>query len=251
MVTGDGTGAGTGRRDPAEGNAVDRGDAELGMGESTGEGVREGEACAKGAGGAAGGLVPAAAGGGAAADRDAATGGQGTGAREGGEGVGVGAREEGDERAVGERVARVLGLEPLPDEGGLFRRTHLDAFSSAIYFMVVAPEFSAMHVLGSTETYHWYAGAALRLLLLHQDGSVAEPVLGPDVIVGQRPQVVVPAGVWQGSSSAGAWSLVGTTVAPPFEWVGFRLGGRAELTARYPAAGVRIAELTRIKSGTG
>ncbi|MEJ3656407.1 cupin domain-containing protein [Actinomycetes bacterium KLBMP 9759] len=198
-------------------------------------------------------MAPVAAGGGAAADRNADT-------RDtrgiwerwrGGEGVGVGAREEGDERAVGERVARELGLEPLPDEGGLFRRTHVDAYSSAIYFMVIAPEFSAIHVLASTETYHWYGGAPLRLLLLHPDGSAEEPVLGPDVLAGQRPQVVVPAGVWQGSSSAGAWSLVGTSVAPPFEWDGFRLGGRAELGARYPGVASRIAQLTRVTTGTG
>ena len=29
----------------------------------------------------------------------------------------------------GERVAELLGLEPLPGEGGLFRRTHIDAHS--------------------------------------------------------------------------------------------------------------------------
>ena len=56
---------------------------------------------------------------------------------------------------------------------------------------------------------------------------------------------MVPAGTWQGSRPDGAWSLVGTTMAPPFDWSGFRLGDRAELVARYPAAQARIAELTR------
>src|SRR6201991_2363177 len=84
-------------------------------------------------------------------------------------------------RADGERVATLLGLEPLPGEGGLFRRTHLDAHSSAIYYLLLAPDFSALHRLDSTETYHWYAGTPLRLLLLHPDGEVAEPVLGPDL----------------------------------------------------------------------
>jgi predicted cupin superfamily sugar epimerase len=145
----------------------------------------------------------------------------------------------------GEQVAELLGLEPLPDEGGLFRRTHIDAHSSAIYFLLIAPEFSAMHRLAATETYHWYAGSPLRLLLLDDDGRVVEPVLGPDLAAGQRPQIVVPAGTWQGSSSAGEWSLVGTTTAPPFDWAGFELGERAALTERYPAAAGRIASLTR------
>jgi predicted cupin superfamily sugar epimerase len=145
----------------------------------------------------------------------------------------------------GERVAELLGLEPLPGEGGLFRRTHIDAHSSAIYYLLLAPDFSALHRLAATETYHWYAGSPLRLLLLGPDGRVIEPVLGPDLAAGQRPQLVVPTGTWQGSSPAGEWSLVGTTTAPPFDWAGFELGERAALIDGYPGAADRIAELTR------
>jgi predicted cupin superfamily sugar epimerase len=145
----------------------------------------------------------------------------------------------------GERVAELLGLEPLPDEGGMFRRTHIDAHSSAIYYLLLAPDFSALHRLAATETYHWYAGSPLRLLLLGPDGRVIEPVLGPDLAAGQRPQLVVPTGTWQGSSPAGEWSLVGTTTAPPFDWAGFELGERAALIDGYPGAADRIAELTR------
>ena len=148
-------------------------------------------------------------------------------------------------REQGQQLAARLGLAPLPDEGGLYRRTHLDAHSSAIYYLLLAPEFSALHALTSTEIYHWHAGAPLRLLLLRPDGSVAEPVLGPDVAAGQRPQLVVPAGTWQGSTPDGAYTLVGTTVAPPFDWSAFRLGDRTELTAAYPSARARIARLTR------
>ncbi|MHA6630862.1 cupin domain-containing protein [Pseudonocardia sichuanensis] len=148
-------------------------------------------------------------------------------------------------RIEGERLAELLGLEPLPDEGGLFRRMHLDAHSSAIYYLLLAPEFSALHRLGATETYHWYAGAPLRMLLLGADGQVDEPVLGQDVAAGQRPQVVVPAGTWQGSSPAGEFCLVGTTTAPPFDWAHFELGDRARLTAAHPGAADRIAALTR------
>ena len=142
-------------------------------------------------------------------------------------------------------VAELLGLEPLPGEGGLFRRTHFDAHSSAIYYLLVTPDFSALHTLTATETYHWYAGSPLRLLLLHPGGRVEEPVLGPDLAAGERPQAVVPAGTWQGSTSAGGWTLVGTTTAPPFDWTGFRLGDRADLVAGWPDAATRISRLTR------
>ncbi len=148
-------------------------------------------------------------------------------------------------RAEGERVAQLLGLEQLPGEGGLFRRTYADAHSSVIYFMLLAPDFSAMHTLGSVETYHWYAGSPLRMLLLLPGGQIEQPVLGPDFAAGARPQIIVPATVWQGSSPLGEWTLAGTTMAPPFRWSAFRLGGRAELLTGWPDAAPRIHALTR------
>ncbi len=143
-----------------------------------------------------------------------------------------------------------MRLEPLEHEGGLFRQMHLDEHSSAIYYLLADPDFSALHALSSAEVYHWYAGDPLRLLLLHPDGRAEEHSLGPDLDAGQLPQLVVPAGVMQGSSPLGAsgaaWSLIGTTMAPPFDWQGFELGDRAELQGRYPAVADRIAELTRV-----
>lgn len=142
-----------------------------------------------------------------------------------------------------------LGLEPLEHEGGLFRQVHLDAHSSAIYYLLAAPDFSALHALSSVEVYHWYAGAPLELLLLHPDGRSETRILGPDHRTGQLPQAVVPAGVMQGSSSQGAWTLIGTTMSPPFQWEGFELGERAALQARYPDAADRITSLTRVDPG--
>lgn len=142
-------------------------------------------------------------------------------------------------------LAAALQLAPLPHEGGLYRQSYQDEHSTAIYYLLADGDFSALHLLDAVEVYHWYAGDPLRLLLLFPDGSVAEPLLGPDVAAGQRPQIVVPAGVWQGSDSAGAWSLVGTTMAPGFTWDGFELGDGAELAARFPEAAERIARLVR------
>lgn len=143
------------------------------------------------------------------------------------------------------RWVEALGLEPLPHEGGLFRQAHLDAHSTAIYFLLAGDDFSALHSLESVEIYHWYAGAPLRLLLLHPDGRAEEQIVGADPDAGLLPQFAVPAGVMQGSSSTGDWTLVGTTMAPGFDWEGFRLGDRAELSKRYPEFSTRIAELTR------
>jgi predicted cupin superfamily sugar epimerase len=146
----------------------------------------------------------------------------------------------------GEEVAELLRLEPLPREGGRFRQTFLDERSSAIYHLLIAPEFSALHRLAGPEVYHFYAGDPARLLLLHPNGRVDEPVLGIDLTSGERPQVTVEGGVWQGAETLGAWTLLGTTMAPPFRGEDFELGSAAMLAEGWPAAAGRIAKLTRL-----
>lgn len=146
------------------------------------------------------------------------------------------------------RIIELLGLAPLAEEGGFFRETYRDERSTAILYLLEAPECSALHRLSGPELYHWHAGAPLAFLLLHPDGRTEEVVLGADLAAGQVPQLAVPAGVWQGSrplGSDGAWSLVGTTMAPPFDPAGFELGEADALSAGWPSAAERILSLTR------
>lgn len=148
----------------------------------------------------------------------------------------------------GRRVAELLRMAPLPDEGGWFVETYRDEHSSAILYLLIAPDFSALHRLSGAEIYHWHAGAPLVLLLLHSDGRTEEVVLGPDLDAGERPQASVPAGTWQGSAprgGPGTWSLVGTTMAPGFNPEMFELGRRRDLLAGWPDAAARIRRLTR------
>lgn len=148
--------------------------------------------------------------------------------------------------AHGPRIASLLGLQPLPHEGGRYRQSFADGHSTAIFYLLTAGNFSALHRLTSTEVYHHYAGAPLRLLLLDEaTGRHTEPVLGSDIPAGQRPQLAVAAGIWQGSAPLGPWSLIGTTMAPPFSWDGFQLGAAGVLCARFPEAAERIRELSR------
>lgn len=144
-----------------------------------------------------------------------------------------------------DRVIELLGLEPLPQEGGMWAQTWRSPHGTAIYALLRPGDFSALHRLDGVEVYHFHAGAPLRMLLLHPDGQVTEPVLGVDLEGGQRPQLVVPDGVWQGSETTGEWTLFGTTMAPPFSWEGFELGDREQLAALYPQVAERIRRLTR------
>jgi uncharacterized protein len=126
-------------------------------------------------------------------------------------------------------VIRLLDLRPHP-EGGHFRETFRDprrdadgrSLSTAIYFLLAAGERSHWHRIDAVETWHWYAGAALALRIAGSDG-VATVRLGADLAADERPQAVVAAGDWQAAESLGAWTLVGCTVAPGFEFSGFEL----------------------------
>jgi predicted cupin superfamily sugar epimerase len=142
-------------------------------------------------------------------------------------------------------VAALLGLEPLPHEGGLWAQTWIDDRSTAIYFLMQPGDFSAMHRLDGPEIWHHYAGAPVRMVLLHDDGMITRPILGDDLAAGERPCVIVPKGDWMGAESLGEWSLVGTTMAPPYTADGFELGERGLLTDAYPGAAGDIARLTR------
>lgn len=153
-------------------------------------------------------------------------------------------RAPGPAGPTGDEVIELLGLEPLPAEGGWFRETFRDEASTAIVFLLRAGECSRLHRLTSPEVYHWYGGAPLRLTVLHEDGRVEEAVLGGDLLAGLRPQHVVPAGACQGSEPLGPWTLVGTTMAPGFTWEGFELVDRSEALRRWPSAAERIVRLT-------
>ena len=146
---------------------------------------------------------------------------------------------------TGPEVAALLGLEPLPHEGGMWAQTWIDEHSTAIYFLMQPGDFSAMHRLDGTEIWHHYAGDPVRMVLLHADGMISRPMLGDDLESGQRPCVIVPEGDWMAAETAGEWSLIGTTMAPGYTQDGFELGDREGLAAAYPDAAEDIVRLTR------
>jgi hypothetical protein len=136
-----------------------------------------------------------------------------------------------------------LGLQPLPVEGGRWGQSWRSETASAIYYLLVAPEFSAPHRLDRVEIFVHHAGAPAAMLLLHPDGSVTRPVLGTDVAAGERPQVVVPAGTWQATLTRGEWSLLGTVVVPPYTDDCVEFASAETLAVRYPAAAADLAAL--------
>jgi predicted cupin superfamily sugar epimerase len=157
-------------------------------------------------------------------------------------------------------VVEQLGLGPHP-EGGHFAETFRSALgvasaahssersaSTAIYFLLATDEFSAFHRVRSDEVWHRYAGDVLELHSIDDQGRHERRLLGTDLVWGERPQIVIPAGVWQAARpmrGPSGYVLVGCTVAPGFEFADFEMPERDELVRRYPEHRRVIEELTR------
>jgi predicted cupin superfamily sugar epimerase len=144
--------------------------------------------------------------------------------------------------ASANEVIAALNLQPLDHEGAFWAPGPRTKALSSITSLITDSEdgFSAMHVLSIDEGWQWLGGAPLTMLQLHPDGSITEHTLDEN-----NRQLVVSAGVWQGASTSGAWTLIACWCAPAFEWEHFTLGMRAALTERYADAAARIEELTR------
>ena len=157
-----------------------------------------------------------------------------------------------------EEIKRLLNLEPHFIEGGYFRRTYASpgtvelprgprSYGTAIYYLLEPGTHSEMHMLDSDEIFHFYYGDPVEMLQLHPDGRSALFTLGPDLRSGQQVQVLVPAGVWQGTRliGDGKVALLGCTVSPGFDFADYHRASYAELATKWPAEAVRIRALTR------
>jgi predicted cupin superfamily sugar epimerase len=154
-----------------------------------------------------------------------------------------------------EEVIALLDLHPLPLEGGWYRETYRAALTlpataigpaytssrsaaTAIYYLLTPQSFSALHRLLTDEVFHFYLGSPVEMLQLDpSSGSGRIVLLGTDLAAAQRPQVVVPGGVWQGSRlcPGGSFALLGTTMSPGFDFADYEPGDPDQLAAAFPA----------------
>jgi uncharacterized protein len=147
----------------------------------------------------------------------------------------------------------LLDMKPLTFEGGYFAETHRAgvlapelvpwapddhrSLKTAIYYLLTPDTMSAMHRLPGDEVFHHYLGDPVRQLQLFPDGTGQMVTIGNDLFAGERPQIVVPGGVWQGAllvPGRFGFALMGTTMAPGFDHRDFELGNLGVLCHRFP-----------------
>jgi predicted cupin superfamily sugar epimerase len=144
-----------------------------------------------------------------------------------------------------EEIIARLNLEPLPREGGWFRRSWIlegkdDAppAGTCIYFLLEEGKPTKPHRLPGTEIYHFYAGDPSCLYIIGEEGChemhLGNPLTDPDL----EPQAIVPGGMWQSALCLGGshgFSLMGTTMSPGFRWEDYEDCSIKEWIERFPA----------------
>ena len=161
------------------------------------------------------------------------------------------------------RLVEKFGLLPHP-EGGYYKETYRSPeiitsaalparftgdrnFSTAIYFLLEAGNFSAFHKIRSDECWHFYSGDQLLVHIIHLTGELETVMLGNNFERGECFQQVVPAGCWFASEPApgSAYCFTGCTVAPGFDFTDFELAKATQLAELYPQHESIIRRLSR------
>lgn len=162
-----------------------------------------------------------------------------------------------------EYLVKALNLQAHP-EGGFYKEMYRSdelipisglpqrfpasrVFATAIYFLIDANNFSALHKIKSDETWHFYAGDALEVIEIDAKGHLHITHVGASLQAGEVFQYTVKAGRWFASrvKQGGVFSLVGCTVAPGFDFEDFEMANREALIASYPQHKILITHLTR------
>lgn len=168
-----------------------------------------------------------------------------------------------DKTITAASIIRHLNLVPHP-EGGFFRETYrsegiipVDSmkagfsgdrnYSTAIYFLLTADNFSAFHRVRQDEFWHFHQGSPIELHMLTEDGNHSSVQISNALEMGHIPQFVVPGGNWFAAEVRGKdnFALVSCTVSPGFDFDDFELATRAGLIADYPEHSELITRFTR------
>ena len=140
------------------------------------------------------------------------------------------------------RADELIAKNGLPD-----RYTGARSFSTAIYYLLQASDFSAFHRIKSDETWHFYQGTALELFEIDLNGKLSLVVMGPNAEADMQLQHTVKAGYWFAARvlQNNGYALMGCTVAPGFDFEDFELANTQDLKNKFPSHQKIISQLCR------
>jgi hypothetical protein len=154
-----------------------------------------------------------------------------------------------------QNIISALKLKPLTVEGGFFRETYRSdipavngrsSCGTCIYYLLKENEVSSWHMVSNDEIWLYHTGTKAVQMLLYPNGKTEEVIIGPDVLNGESPQNIIPAGTWQAAklreNTKGAWGLFGAIVIPGFEYADFTACSTEKLKKYFPDSADKITE---------
>lgn len=150
-----------------------------------------------------------------------------------------------DQKSEVKKIIERFSLTSHP-EGGFYREVYrseedvkrADGESrnagTAIFFLLPAEVCTNWHRVASDELWHFYEGDKLILEIIDADGNFRQLPLCDKLTADCSYQQSVPQSCWQRAYSTGAFSLVGCTVSPGFEFEDFEMIDAEELADDYP-----------------
>lgn len=142
-----------------------------------------------------------------------------------------------------EEVLRLLGLEPLTTEGGLYTITYVSsrtynnvaeegsnkerALMSSIYYMLTDQYPVNYFHRNKPDIMHYYhIGLPIRYHMVSPEGDYKTAVMGSDITAGHHLQLLVPGGYWkaaeliipENSESNSTYGLISEAVVPQFKF---------------------------------
>ena len=160
-----------------------------------------------------------------------------------------------------EQLILALGLEAHV-EGGFFRQTYKaengllintdngerTTMTSIFYLLTSDAPIGHFHLNKSDIVHYFHTGDPIDYYLIDEEGELSHHVMGPDVVNGQKLQLVVKGGTWKASnlSQRGSfgYGLIGEAVAPGFEYKDMTLAQREIMCEHFPQHQELIRKLT-------
>ena len=138
------------------------------------------------------------------------------------------------------------------DEGGYYSETFraeekiqtqreglsgMRSLATCIYYMLTQDNPIGYFHQNTSPIFHFFhSGSPLTYRLIHQDGSVEEYILGPDLDKGHQLQLFVPGGCWKSTElqAGGDYGLLSEIVTPGFEFIDAEIANQTQLLKEFP-----------------
>jgi predicted cupin superfamily sugar epimerase len=151
-----------------------------------------------------------------------------------------------------QEIIKLLNLEKHPLEGGYYKRTYTSKFksffsglgeerflASAIYYLFDENLVSRPHSLKQDEIWHFYSGSQIEVLLIYPDNISEIVTMGSDILRGDIPQLIIPAGSIFSAKlkKGGDYALIGASLSPAFDYEDYQDGDILDLINKFPQHG--------------